>query len=131
MKTNFKFKNQLIAFAYVLLVCVFSSCKKDVEEYPKYSLETIKYIPDTLKVKHREWIKETVRATNQHLSAGDYEDVDQTIIQAKWTADELFETTVVGLRKEINDNHRDDLSLTPDKLNVYEKHILDSLTNAH
>ena len=49
---------------------------------------------------------------------------------AKWTADDLFQVSVVGLRKEINDNYYDDLHLKPSDLNVYEIKVLGSLVNA-
>lgn len=112
----------------LLASLLLTSCFEKVN-YPNYSLIQVNYVPDSLKVKHREWIKETVRASNQHLSAGDYEDVDQTIIQATWTADELFQVSAIGLRKSINDNRWDDLELTPNEMTPKEKKILDSLTN--
>lgn len=124
--------NNLKSYAlYILLVCVFTSCSYQTETYPRYSLETIEYIPDTLKVEHRTWIKETIRAASQYMTGGDYEDVDVTIRQAKWTADELFQESIVGLRKEIDDNYYNDLHLKPTELNGYEIKILDSLKNAH
>jgi hypothetical protein len=116
---------------YTLLGCVFVACSYQVETYPRYSLETIEYIPDTLKVEHRTWITETIRSASQHMTGGDYEDVDGTIRQAKWTADELFQVSIVGLRKEIDDNNYNDLRLKPTELNGYEIKVLDSLKNAH
>lgn len=104
----------------------FSSCEKQ-DKYPKYSLTSINFIPDSLKEKHRTFITETVRAASQHMSAGDYEDIDETIIQAERTADNVFESEVIGLRKQINDNVWDDLQLKPNELTPYEKEILDSL----
>jgi inorganic pyrophosphatase len=115
----------------MLLMCIVSSCVKYDKKYPKYSLEELSYVPDSLKEKHRGWVKETIRASNQHLSAGDYEDIDETIIQVKNTADELFEVRCIGLRKQINEHTYDDLILFPDKLNTYETRILDSLLNDH
>ena len=131
MKLNFKFKTQLIAFVYAMLVCVFSSCKKDVVKYPIYSLTTIEYIPDSLKVEHRKFITETVRAASNQMTGGDYEDVDETIIQAERTADNIFSSNVIGLTKEIDENYRNALHLKPNELNSYEKKVLDSLQNAH
>ncbi len=115
---------------YTVLACVLFSCSYPIENYPKYSIKTIEYIPDTLKLKHRTWITETIRAASQNMTGGDYEDIEATIRQAKYTADELFSASVVGLRKEINDNYYDDLHLTPLELNLYESKILDSLANA-
>ena len=115
---------------YFVLACVFlTSCSSD-NEYPRYTLETIKYVPDSLKIEHRTWVTETIRAASQYMTGGDYEDVDVTIRQAKWTADELFQVGVVGLRKEIDDNYWNDLHLLPIDLNIKEKQVLDSLVNA-
>ena len=118
-----------------LLVAVlfsFIACKKDISiKYPIYSKTQVIYIPDSLKVKHREWIKETIRASNQHLFAGDYEDIDETIIQVEKTADRIFEIKTFGLRKKFSDKTFDYLDYIPNELNTYEKQILDSLVNSH
>jgi len=117
----------------MLLVAVlfsFASCE-EVLNYPIYSLKTVTYIPDSLKIEHRKWITETVRAANQQLSAGDYEDIDQTIIQAERTAENIFSVKLIGLRKQINDNHWEDLELKPNELNSQQKKVLDSLQNSH
>lgn len=127
---KFRLKSKLRYSLYTVLACVFlSSCSEDIK-YPIYSLETIEYVPDSLKMEHRLWITETIRAASQHMTGGDYEDVDETIIQAKRTADELFQVNCIGLRKEINENYWDDLHLKPSELNNKEKDILDSLLNA-
>jgi len=108
-------------------VVIFSLISCEGKKFPNYELTKISYIPDSLKCKHEKFITETVRAASQHMSAGDYEDVDQTIIQATWTADELFEKEVIGLRKEVNE--WDYLELKPNELNGKEIKILDSLLN--
>jgi len=113
----------------LVILIVFSSCKEEKPTFPHYTLETVNYVPDSLKKEHREWIKETVRAGSQHMTGGDYEDVDETIMQAERTADNLFERKVLGLRKQINENFWDDILLRPDELTPREKKIFDSLTN--
>lgn len=132
MKTKMSNYWNCFALAYVLLVAVLfslTSCSK--EKYPKYSLTTIWFVPDSLKVEHRKFITETVRAASNQMTGGDYEDVDETIIQAERTADNIFSSNVIGLIKEIDDNHWNDLKLKPSELNSYEKSILDSLVNSH
>jgi hypothetical protein len=119
----------LISFC-TLLMCILSSCSEEIK-YPKYSLITVEFIPDSLKSEHRTWIMETVRAASQHMTGGDYEDVGMTIIQTERTADRLFQDEVIGLRKEINNNYYDDLILIPSELSDYEKIILDNLINVH
>ncbi len=89
-------KKHNIIFTALLLVCM-TLC--GCGDYPKYELHSIQYVPDSLKEKHRTWIMETVRASNQHLSAGDYENVPQTIQTAKWIADELFSASEPCLRR--------------------------------
>ena len=83
----------------MLLFAVLIGCDeiKD-EKYPKYEYTIDYYVPDSIMPKAREWIKETIRATNQHLSAGDYEDVWSTIRVAKGEGVELFEIRTEGLR---------------------------------
>jgi hypothetical protein len=132
MKTKNSNYRNCFALAYVLLVAVlFSLTSCSEEKYPKYSLTTIEFIPDSLKVEHRKFITETVRAASNQMTGGDYEDVDETIIQAERTADNIFSSSVVGLRKEIDENYWNSLELKPNELNVYEKKILDSLVNSH
>jgi hypothetical protein len=127
-KNTKKYRN----LAKLMLVAVlFSLVSCNEDKYPKYSLTTIEFVPDSLKVEHRKFITETVRAASNQMTGGDYEDVDETIIQAERTADNIFSSSVVGLRKEIDENYWNSLELKPNELNVYEKKILDSLLNSH
>ena len=128
----FKNTKQYRNLAKLMLVAVlFSLVSCNEDKYPKYSLTTIEFVPDSLKAEHRKFITETVRAASNQMTGGDYEDVDETIIQAERTADNIFSLTVVGLRKEIDENYRNSLELKPNELNVYEKKFLDSLVNSH
>ena len=129
MITNTKLTRNLAKLMLVAVLFSLVSCNED--KYPKYSLTTIEFVPDSLKAEHRKFITETVRAASNQMTGGDYEDVDETIIQAERTADNIFSSTVVGLRKEIDENYRSSLELKPNELNVYEKKILDSLVNSH
>lgn len=114
----------LITLFFVTLI----SCKEEVTiKYPRYSLETVEYIPDSLKTEHRKWITETVRAASEHMTGGDYEDIDQTIRQAKTTADEIYGEKVVGLRKQIDDSYFSDVLITPDKMTPEELKLFNSL----
>ena len=115
----------------LLLVVIFSLNSCDKEKYPKYSLTTIKFVPDSLKTEHRKFITETIRAASNQMTGGDYEDVDETIIQAERTADNIFSSDVIGLRKQIDANYWNDLYLKPNELNTHEKKIFDSLMNTH
>jgi hypothetical protein len=129
MISNTKLTSNLAKLMLVAVLFSLVSCNED--KYPKYSLTTIEFVPDSLKVEHRKFITETVRAASNQMTGGDYEDVDETIIQAERTADNIFSSSVVGLRKEIDENYWNSLELKPNELNVYEKKILDSLLNSH
>lgn len=113
----------------LILIILFSSCYKSKSEYPKYSLTTISEVPDSLKSQQREWIKETIRAASQHMIGGDYEDVDETIDQAKRTSDQLFYIDYLSLRKEVDENVYRDIIIKPKDMNTYEKKVFDSLIN--
>lgn len=111
-----------------ILVSLMWSC--NYEKYPKYSLTTIHYVPDSLKSEHRKFITETVRAASQHMTGGDYEGVDETIKQAEITADNVFSVSIIGLKKQVDDNYWNNLYLKPDQFTPYEKMVFDSLFNS-
>jgi len=95
--------------------------------YPRYTLKTQTFIPDSLKLQYRTWVTETVRAASENMTGGDYEDADETILQSEETAKRLFGVDVVGLELEINDDYWDDIDLLPNQLTRKEHRILDSL----
>lgn len=98
---NFKLttKPAIVAIFMLCLVFLCVGCGDSSEVYPKYEYAVDYYTPDTMQAKMIEWIKETIRATDQHLSAGDYEDPEDVIVQAKRTAEELFQVRAEGLHK--------------------------------
>lgn len=108
-------------------ILVSTSCIDSKPYYPRYTLTSISFIPDSLKKEYREWIKETVRASSQHMTGGDYEDVDETIIQVERTANRLFEIKIVGLKKEIDEHYYNNLEIKPCDFTEEEKQIFDSL----
>lgn len=61
----------------VLATVILGSCSQQ-DNYPKYRLTTIQYVPDSLKSEYSKFITETVRAASQQMNGGDYEDVDET-----------------------------------------------------
>ena len=77
------------------------SCKEEPVE--QYSLRVIRFVPDSLKTAQRTWIRETIRSASERMTTSDYEDVDETIEQAKYTSDQLFEIEVTGLSKRVNE----------------------------
>ena len=114
----------------LISIIIFSSCESNNRRiYPRYTLDKINYIPDSLKVKHRNYIISIISAASNNMSGGDYEDVDVTIIQAERTASKLFGTNILGLRKEFDDDYYNDVMLLPSEMTPKEKLILDSLLN--
>jgi enolase len=115
----------------MLSLLLMTSCgqSNSNDTYPRYSLEKISYVPDSLKMKHRTWIQETVRAASNQVSAGDYEDVGQTIKQTKWIADDLFQVEIIGLRKEVNEDYYDDILIKPEELTPSEVKVFNKLIN--
>jgi hypothetical protein len=84
-------KNLIILFVLVNILC---SCDINEREY-RIAFETI--IPDSLKSKQLIFIKETVSASNFHMSGGDYEDPEDVIEQAEITFNRIYGVPVKGL----------------------------------
>lgn len=110
----------------VLIAMATFSCMKEEKYVPYYELAWNSEVPDSLKAKHREYITELVRASNQHLSAGDYEDIDETIEQAEETANRLFTVSFRVLRRAKDFNSAGTL-LRVEEMTQNEKEIFDSL----
>lgn len=110
----------------LLFVIVFVSCSK--EQYPKYELCRVKYVPDSLKEKQRQFITETVRAATYSLSTADYEDVDETIQQARYTSEDVYAVEVIGLRVIYNEeSFFNNEEIAPEHMTEQEKAIFNKL----
>ena len=83
---------KLVLGLSLLLVLTACDGKEDVK-YPYYRQTANLVVPDSLKPEYREWIKETVRAASENMTGGDYEDADETIVQAETTAKRVFGVT--------------------------------------
>tara|TARA_R110000851_G_scaffold47424_1_gene115002 strand:- start:3670 stop:4002 length:333 start_codon:yes stop_codon:yes gene_type:complete len=103
------------------------SCVEQESLYPRYTITKITHVPDSLKSEYRLWVIETVRAASENMTGGDYEDVDETIIQAERTGEKIYGVETIGLQLEINENYWDDIDLLPNQLTSKELKILDSL----
>lgn len=128
-------KFQLITIKILFFLCItvtLYSCisrTRIPEVEVTYSLTTIRFVPDSLKEKQRQWVTETIKAASQHMTGGDYEDVDDTIDQARITSEDLFEVQVVGLLKDFNNVNYQNRMILPKDMNPYERKVLDSLIN--
>lgn len=69
----------------------------DDTKYPIYRQGNGRYVPDSSKVKMREWIIKCVSATNYNMTGGDYEDPEDVVSKAHLVAEELFSINVQGL----------------------------------
>jgi hypothetical protein len=105
---------------YALIGIFFVSCN---EEKISYRLITTTQIPDSLKEQHHAWIQETIRAASQHMTGGDYGNVDATIRQAKRTADDLFGVETITLIKVYRSGPYAEIlpeDMTPEERRIYE-----------
>lgn len=121
---NFKLNVKTATVGYAMLAAVFlcGGCGPS-EVYPKYEYAVDYYTPDTVQTKMGEWVKETIRATDQHLSAGDYEDPEDVIEQAKKTAEELFRVRAEGLYKIRYENEWHPEFIPQERMTDWEKKL--------
>lgn len=93
--------------------------------YPQYTYGKEKRIPDSLRMKYAEWVKQTVAAASSHMTAGDYEDPEDVISQAEETGERIFEVEAEGLYIIAREGEwrrfipKEDL--TPEELKILEK----------
>ena len=111
-----------------LIILGLGSCTVD-EPYPQYDLYKVKFVPDSLKLEHRQYVLDLIKSASYNMTGGDYESVDETIIQANETADDIFSVSVIGLRKRLNFDYSVNQYLRPSELSSEELLILDSLKN--
>ena len=108
-----------------LILFTLYSCEKQSD----YSLTTIYYVPDSLKIEQRKWVIETVRAASQHMTGGDYEDVDNTIKTTVAMSNELFQVSEIGLKKINQNDMYSPIYIKSSEFSKKEKLIFDSLQN--
>ncbi len=86
----------VILFPWVGTFC-FVSCGHVQKEFKEYEFATEYYCPDSLQGKMNTWITETVKAADQHFSAGECENPEDVVIYTKRQAEELFRVRGEGL----------------------------------
>lgn len=114
-------KNILILIISILIL---SSCED--EKYPIYRYGVNKEVPDSLKDDETTFITETVRASNFHLSAGDYEDPEDVIVECKSTFESINSVSVEGLDILTGDGHGYKF-MSFNKLDIEQKKIFQKL----
>ena len=75
------------------LITLLTSC----EQYPKYIYSIQDVLPDSLKAKEMQFIIETMKATDFHLTTSDYEDPEDVIRELKWTYEGTYKIPTEGL----------------------------------
>jgi len=121
---------QLLILALTILF--FWSCeepaKREVIVYPHYRYGTDTYIPDSMKMAYADWVQKTIAAASNHMSAGDYEDPEDVIVQAEETGERLFEVKTEGLYRVINEGSWEEF-IPKERLTQEELKILGKLKN--
>lgn len=118
----------ILALGLVLMFSLESCNHKYTQpEYPQYSITTKAVVPDSLREDQRKFVVETVRAASQHMTGGDYEDVDDTIDQARLTSEDLFSIEVQCLYK-IDGPSENGTTILPQHFTSKEKEIFRKLT---
>lgn len=79
-----------IKFLLLILTTLIIGCGPDRYTY-QYS--TVEYLPDSNKAKYAEWVKNTVSASNFHMTGGDYEDPEDVVDEIKEEGYNLFTVT--------------------------------------
>lgn len=109
---------------FIIGIGLLTSCVDKNYNAPIYELRAYSVVPDSLREKQREFIINTVRASSEHMTGGDYEDVDETIEQAEATSVNLFSENKFGL---IIDFKGKISYVHPSELTPNQKQIVDSL----
>ena len=114
----------------LLPLILLMSCNNDIKS-PTYDVVEVDLVPDSLKEKQRTWVTETIRAASQHMTGGDYEDVDETIEEVTYQSENLFSVKCLVLRKTFyvtKGNYYNHIDILPDKMSATELEIFKGLT---
>ena len=110
-----------------MTMIILSSCeepaKREVITYPHYRYGTDTYIPDSVKMAYADWVQKTVAAASNHMTAGDYEDPEDVIVQAQETGERIFEVKTEGLYRTISEGNWQEFipkeRLTKEELKIF------------
>ena len=83
----------------IILIISLISCSqpKDYIDTTYYNLSYEIIVPDSLKSKQEQFIKDIVKNTNFHITAGDYEDPEDVISEANYTFTKIYAVQTEGL----------------------------------
>ena len=121
----------LLLFVGVLVLLMSqASCverRPDYVDKSIYSVSTITFVPDSLRLKQAEWITETMRAASNRLTTSDYEDPEDVLQQAQYTSEEIFGRKVSCLR--ISHDTGDHEYVIQERMTPEQRIIYDRLVN--
>lgn len=118
-------KISFIMIAIITMVS-FSSCEK----YPNYKYGIRQIIPDSLKAKETEFITETMKATDFHLTTSDYEDPEDVVNECRATFESIYQVSVEGLEIRTCSECSSDF-IPYNKLDEKQKKIFEDLKNGN
>lgn len=117
----------VIGIVIITMMAFMTSCEESGPYYPVYSITQNEGIPDSLKVKHSEYILNLINLG--YKSGSDNENVEDILYAAKRVADRMFKIKIMGLKKEFNGDSDDDLFIKPENFTETETRIFEFLLN--
>jgi hypothetical protein len=112
----------------VAVTCAPESKNKNTPpEWPKYSLVVTGYTPDSVIQEQGKFISETCKAATFNLKTSDYEDVDDLVEEATYSANQIYRRDVRALRIETRDGASQ--TILPHLMTKQERTVYDSLMN--
>jgi len=107
----------------ILLIPFMMGCEKN--EYPKYKLVVIDYVPDSLIIEYRQWVLDATSASSFHLSTTKYKNVGEALYDARNVGYNLFGIESEALRISLSQYQYYDIPYC--KLTEKQKGIFNSL----
>lgn len=113
----------------MFVVTILGSCSfEKTSEYPRYSISIMEHTPDSLIDKKAQFIVDVVDAASNRGMGGDYEDVDDTIEEAKKTANQIYSIKISCLHIETSSQDYGS-NVSPSAMTKYQRVIFDQLCN--
>jgi hypothetical protein len=109
---------------YLLFLLLLSTVACDDKKVEYWIVKEI-MIPDSLSSKQAQFVIDVVKAATNNMSTHDYEDVDDTIEQARIEAFKIYSIEVVCLRRKVSGKMT--VAIYPHEMTEYEKSIFDKL----
>ena len=105
---------------------IITGCGESEHRFP-YRYAHREQVPDSLRDDMAKFITETMRASDQHLTTSDYEDVDDVVSEITHSAFRVYTTSVAGLEHTPDDGNDYWKFIPFNQLTDKQKIIFDSL----